>query len=147
MKQAILLFGLFLAMAGSVAAQKSEIYKTSDGAIKGYDAVAYFNAGKPVKGDSRYAYSWKGANWLFASQQNLDLFKASPDKYAPQYGGYCAYGTADGHKAPIDPQAWTVVNGKLYLNYSASVKAMWMKDQPGYIKKADQNWPGIKDKD
>lgn len=147
MKQVILAFGFVLAVAGSVFAQKSEIFMTSDGAIKGYDPVAYFKAGKAVKGDAKFAFTWKGANWLFANQQNLDLFKANPEKYAPQYGGYCAYGTAKGRKAPIDPQAWTVLDGKLYLNYDSDVKATWDKDRPGYIQKADKNWPMIKDKE
>jgi len=147
MKQVILALGLILTITGSLLAQKSEVFTTSDGAIRGYDPVAYFMAGKPVKGDAKFSYTWRGASWHFASQQNLDLFKSNPEKYAPQYGGYCAYGTAKGHKAPIDPQAWTVLNGKLYLNYDADVKATWDKDRPGYIQKADKNWGEIKNKD
>lgn len=147
MKSMIFTFGLVLSLTGSVFAQKSEIFKTSDGAIRGYDAVAYFKDSKAVKGDPKFSYSWRGANWLFANQQDLDLFKATPDKYAPQYGGYCAYGTADGHKASIDPQAWTIVNNKLYLNYSMDVKSEWNKDQAGYIMKADKNWPAVKNKE
>ena len=146
MKKLMLLAGFMMTIVASAIAQRSEVYTTSDGAIHGYDAVAYLKDSKAVKGDAKFAYTWKDAKWLFSSQQNLDLFKASPDKYAPQYGGYCAYGTSQGHKAPTDPQAWTVVDGKLYLNYNTEVLGMWRKDKPGYIQKADKNWPAIKDK-
>jgi len=81
-------------------AQQSEIFATGGKAIKGYDAVAFFKQSKAVKGADSLSYQWKGANWLFASQDDMDAFKAAPEKYAPQYGGYCAYGTAQGHKAP-----------------------------------------------
>lgn len=147
MKKLMLSAGFILTLAVSALAQKSEIYKTSDGAIHGYDAVAYFKQGKAVKGDTRYSYTWKDAKWLFASQQDLDLFKANPEQYAPQYGGYCAYGTSQGHKAPTDPQAFTVAGGKLYLNYDADIRKTWSKDQTGYIQKADKNWPAIKNKE
>jgi YHS domain-containing protein len=147
MQKTLLLAGFILTMAFSAVAQKSEIFSTSDGAVRGYDVVAYFKQDKAVKGDAQYAYTWKDAKWLFASQANLDLFKASPEQYAPQYGGYCAYGTSQGHKAPTDPQTWTVLDGKLYLNYNPSVKTMWVKDKPGYIAKADKNWPALKDKE
>src|SRR5882757_9078285 len=141
MKKLLLLAGFILTVAASAMAQKAEVFTTSDGAIRGYDAVAYFKEGKPVKGDAKFAYTYKGASWRFSSQKNLDLFKTNPDQYAPQYGGYCAYGTSQGHKAPIDPQAWTIVNGKLYLNYSSSIKETWVKDKPGFIQMADKNWP------
>ena len=147
MKQTILTVGFFLMMTVSLLAQKSEVFKTDEGAIKGYDPVAYFKDAKPVKGYKKFAYMWKDADWYFASQQNLDLFKSNPEKYAPQYGGYCAYGTAAGHKASTEPQTWTIVDNKLYLNYNNEVKSMWIKDKPGYIKKANENWPTIKDKE
>jgi YHS domain-containing protein len=147
MKKLLLLAGFIFTVTVSALAQKSEIFKTSDGAIRGYDAVAYFKEGKPVKGDPKFSYTWKDAQWLFSSQKNLDLFKANPDQYAPQYGGYCAYGTSQGHKAPTDPQTFTVVKGKLYLNYNPSVKVMWVKDTIGYITQADKNWPGLKSKE
>ncbi|HEY0680072.1 MAG TPA: YHS domain-containing (seleno)protein [Chitinophagaceae bacterium] len=127
-------------------AQKSEIFVKNGAAIRGYDPVAYFTAGKPVKGDSKFTFSWKGANWQFSSSRNLELFKANPEKYAPQYGGYCAYGMANGYKAPTEPDAWSVVNGKLFLNYDEDVQKTWNKDRPGYIKKADANWPVQKNK-
>lgn len=96
-----------------------------------------------MKGTTTLTYTWKEADWHFANAQNLDAFKADPEKYAPQYGGYCAYGTAEGHKAPTEPDAFTIVKDKLYLNYNNKVKETWRKDQPGYIKKADANWPAV----
>jgi hypothetical protein len=147
MKKLFLLTGFVLSCVMSVLAQKSEIFKTSDGAIRGYDPVAYFKEGRPVKGDPKFTYTWKDSRWMFSSQKNLDLFKANPDQYAPQYGGYCAYGASQGHKATIDPQAWTIVGGKLYLNYDADIKTKWMKDQAGYIRLADKNWGMLKDKE
>lgn len=121
-------------------AQKSVVFVTNGGAIGGYDPVAYFTESKPVKGTAALTYNWQGADWHFASRQHLDAFKAAPEKYAPQYGGYCAYGTSQGYKAPTEPDAWTVVDDKLYLNYNKKVKETWRKDQAGYIKKADANW-------
>ena len=130
-----------------VQAQKSEVFAPSGKAIKGYDPVAFFKVSKPVMGADSLSYSWKGANWLFSNQQNLDSFKTNPEKYAPQYGGYCAYGTSAGHKAPTETDTWTIVNGKLYFNYNGKVKEVWMKNQPALIEKADQQWPGLKDKE
>jgi YHS domain-containing protein len=147
MKQVILFIGGVIATAGSLFAQQSAIFTTSGVAIKGYDAVAYFTESKPVKGDSSFVYHWKDADWNFANKKNQELFKANPEKYAPQYGGYCAYGTANNHKAPTDPMAWTIVDGKLYLNYNNDVKGMWSKDIPGNIKKADKIWPLIENKE
>lgn len=137
---------VLLVSATTALAQTSPVFVKDGNAIRGYDAVAYFTEGKPVLGDSAYSYAWQGANWRFASAQNRDAFKANPEQYAPQYGGYCAYGTADGHKAPTQPDAWTVQDGKLYLNYNTKVKSLWNKDRPGYIQKADTNWPALKDK-
>jgi len=144
MKQILLSTGIFLAMCLTVSAQQNEIFVKDNAAISGYDAVAYFKEGKPVMGSTEFSVTYKGASWLFASKANADLFKANPEKYEPQYGGYCAYGCSQGHKAKTNPDAWTIVNGKLYLNYNTDVKAKWSKDQPGYIKKADANWPKVK---
>lgn len=112
-------------------------------AIKGYDPVAYFTESKPIKGSSDHAFDWNGAEWRFASAANRDLFKADPVKYAPQFGGYCAWAVSRGYTAGIDPEAWKVVNGRLYLNYSAKVQAQWAEDIPGNIAKAEENWPKI----
>jgi hypothetical protein len=112
-------------------------------AVGGYDAVAYHTDGKAVRGDPKITYEWKGATWRFATTKNRELFVAAPEKYAPQYGGYCAYAVSQGYTAKGDPQHWTLVDGKLYLNYNASVKRTWDKDKPGYIKTGDKNWPKV----
>jgi len=140
-----LAFVLFTGLAAK--AQKSEVYVDDGNAIHGFDAVAFFTEHKPVKGTASFAYVYKGANWLFSSQQNLEAFKRMPDSYAPQYGGYCAYGAAQGHKAPTEADTWSIVNGKLYFNYNSSVKKKWVEDQAAMIMKANANWPGIKDKE
>lgn len=135
----------FISIAAS--AQKSEVFTTSDGAIQGYDPVAYFSEHKPVKGDKKYSLSWKSANWYFVNQQNLEAFKSNPVMYAPQYGGYCAYGLANGHKATTEPDAWLISDGKLYLNYNKDVQVKWKQKQSDYIQTADKIWPGLKDKE
>ncbi|MEM8798461.1 MAG: YHS domain-containing (seleno)protein [Pseudomonadota bacterium] len=138
------LLALMVAFIGSVAfAAKPEVYQKKSVAVSGYDTVAYFTAGEPVKGSKEFAYSWNDAEWRFSSQENLDKFKADPAAYAPQYGGYCAYAAAKGKTAPTDPEAWHIHEGKLYLNYSKGIQKKWFKDKPGYIKSADANWPGI----
>ncbi len=112
-------------------------------AIKGYDPVAYFTQGKPAKGDSDFETEWNGATWRFASAAHRDAFRATPEKYAPQYGGYCAWAVSQGYTANIDPAAWKIVSGKLYLNYSADVQKKWERDVPGHITKADTQWPKL----
>lgn len=125
-------------------AAKSEIYSsTFGGAISGYDPVAYFTEKKPVKGNSEYTLNYKGATWKFSSEKNRQAFKNSPQKYTPEYGGYCSYAVANGYTASTDPAAWTIHNGKLYLNYSTGVRAKWSKDIPGNIRKANANWPKV----
>ncbi len=115
----------------------------SDTAINGYDTVAYFTLGKPVKGQDSLVHEWNGAKWKFSSQAHLDLFKASPEKYAPQYGGYCAYGVAQGYLVKVEPDQFTVRDGKLFLNYDADVQAKWLKDVPGYAKTADAKFTSL----
>ena len=115
----------------------------TDTAINGYDTVAYFTVGKPVKGLDSYTTDWMGAKWKFASQANLDLFKANPEKYAPQYGGYCAYGVTKDALVKVEPEQFTVRDGKLYLNYDADVQATWLKDPAGFIKAADAKFPAL----
>jgi YHS domain-containing protein len=114
-----------------------------DTAIVGYDPVAYFKEGKPVKGQDTLVYEWMGAKWKFASQANLDAFKADPEKYAPQYGGYCAYGVAQGYLVKIEPDQFTILDGKLYLNYDADVQAKWRKDPTGFNQQADAKFKDL----
>lgn len=112
-------------------------------AVEGYDVVAYFTEGKPVEGNSDHVAEWKGSKWQFASAENKALFEADPEKYAPQYGGYCAWAVSQGYTASIVPEAWKIVDGKLYLNYSKGVQNTWQQDIPGNIKLANNNWPKI----
>jgi YHS domain-containing protein len=145
MKKTTTLTGFILVLVTLYSfAQTSEVFSNESGAIKGYDPVAFFVESKAVKGTKEFTYEWNGATWHFASKKNKDLFVAKPEKYAPQYGGYCAYGTADGHKAPTETDTWTVDSNKLYFNYNQKVKTLWDKDRVSLIKKADEQWPKIK---
>jgi YHS domain-containing protein len=112
-------------------------------ALDGYDAVAYFKAGKPVQGTAQHAVVWNGATWHFASAENKAAFEANPQAFAPQYGGYCAWAVSEGYTAKGDPNFWRVEDGKLYLNYNASVQKSWEKNIPGHISKGDKNWPTV----
>ncbi len=114
--------------------------------LKGYDPVAYFAEGKPVKGSGEYVYQWMGATWHFSSAEHRDLFAKDPEKYAPQYGGYCAYAVSLGSTSDVDPHAWKIVNGKLYLNLNPDVAKIWSQDIPGNITKADRNWPTLRNR-
>lgn len=147
MKKIILLVSLVLITALQLSAQKSPVFVSSGSAIHGYDAVAYFREGKAVKGSEAFVFEWNGGKWNFSSQQNLDSFKTNSLKYAPQYGGYCAYGMSEGHKAPTDPDAWTIINGKLYFNYNLKVRELWRNKTEERIQIADKNWPLVKDKE
>ena len=120
------------------------LFDTKTGiAIKGYDPVAYFMQNKPVKGVDAYVYEWQGAKWKFANQADLDAFKVNPAKYAPQYGGYCAYGVANDNLVSIEPDKFTIIDGKLYLNYDGDVQTKWLKDTAGYIRKADGKFTAL----
>lgn len=117
----------------------------SDGgiAIRGTDPVAYFTEGRPLPGVQDYAYEWQGVTWLFANAKHRDLFASDPEAYAPQYGGFCAYGVSQGALVSIVPEAWAIVDGKLYLNYSADVQKQWQADIPQYISQANKIWPKL----
>jgi YHS domain-containing protein len=140
--------GLIFQASVSPAAAKDPISTgfLSSLAVSGYDPVAYFTAGKPVEGRGNHEYEWNGATWRFSSAENLSSFKSDPEAYAPQYGGYCAWAVSQGYTASSDPQAWRIVDGKLYLNYSKGVQKTWAQDVPGNIAKGDANWPKVLDK-
>ncbi len=112
-------------------------------AIKGYDPVAYVNQQRPVKGDESWQSTYKGSKFLFANAANRDAFAAQPERYAPQFGGYCAYGTASGYKVDTKPEAFAVVDGKLYLNYNTRVLEIWNEDRKAKISEAEANWPKV----
>lgn len=136
---------LVISVARSIA--QVDYYSNAEGlAINGYDPVAYFLENKPVQGSGHFSYSWQDVKWQFKDQANLDLFKANPEKYSPQFGGYCAYGVSEDHKSPTEPAAFTIVENKLYLNYSLKVKQLWLKDRDNHIVKAEGNWVNLKEK-
>lgn len=111
--------------------------------IKGYDPVAYVSESRPTQGSEAYAYTYKGSKFLFASASNRDAFAKEPDRYAPQFGGYCAYGTAGGYKVDTQPDAFSVIDGKLYLNYNTHVRKLWNVDRAEKIQQAEANWPEV----
>jgi YHS domain-containing protein len=112
-------------------------------ALKGHDAVAYHLEGRAVRGRAVFTAHWAGARWRFASEANRAAFAADPARYAPAYGGFCAYAVARGYVAPIDPAAWRIIEGRLYLNYDLATRELWARDIPGEIARADANWPGL----
>jgi YHS domain-containing protein len=132
-------------MAASPAAAVSPVNKTFFGgvAIDGYDPVAYFTMGRAVEGSKQFSIEWRGATWRFVSARHRDRFVEAPESYAPQYGGYCAWAVAHGSTADIDPQMWTIHEGKLYLNYDREIQAKWLLDKVGLIERADAEWPQI----
>ncbi|PNV74572.1 YHS domain-containing (seleno)protein [Leptospira inadai] len=132
---------LLFVLACSARQAVDPVFK-ADGlvAIRGYDPVSYFSDNKAVAGDDKFQTTWNGAKWKFSSRKNMDAFKKKPENFAPQYGGYCAYAMRDGETYEIDPNAWKIVEGKLYLNYNEKVNGFWSRDIPGNIKKADDQW-------
>lgn len=129
--------------AGGARADTAPVYSRDGIAINGFDPVAYFTRKTHVPGKSAHMVDWRGARWLFASIENRSEFEADPQIFAPQYGGYCAFAMAHGAIAKTDPDAWTVYEGKLNLNYSLAVRDQWGQDIPTYIKRANSHWPGI----
>jgi YHS domain-containing protein len=123
---------------------RNPVYYTENGvALDGQDVVSYFTQNKPVTGNKKYSYKWQGANWMFSSAANRDLFAQNPTKYAPAYGGYCAKAASDGNLATTEATAWEIRNGKLYLNYSAEAQKEWLQDTPKKIVLANKNFPKI----
>ncbi len=112
-------------------------------AVSAYDTVSYFTEGMAVKGKKEFKINYKGVQWYFKNQENLDIFQIEPEKYIPQYGGYCAWAIAQGYTANGNPKYWDIVNGKLYLNYNESIQRKWRKNIEGFIKIANKNWPDV----
>lgn len=115
-------------------------------ALRGYDPVAYFDGGTPTKGVETISATYNGVRYLFASEAHRKAFQADPVRYLPEFGGFCAIGTSFGEKVDADPETGRVINGKLYVNYDQRAQALFNKDVPGTISRADQNWPTVKDK-
>lgn len=135
-----LLLALGLVLSSGCASLEHHTFSDEDGAIRGYDPVAYFTESRPVFGRSDITARHDGAVYHFASEENRELFEARPTYYAPQYGGYCAYAMSKGFVVSSDPNAWTIHNDKLYLNFSLSVRKTWLKRKAEYIEKADRHW-------
>lgn len=141
-RRGFLIIALGAAAAGTLSAAPA--FAKEPLALTGYDPVSYFSSRAPVKGTSAVTAQHRGLTYRFANAENRDAFVANPGKYAPQYDGYCAYGVARGYKVGVDPLAYKIVKGKLYVNYSRSVQRTWSRDVPGYISKAEANWPGLR---
>lgn len=139
-------FLIVLATTPLFAAEEPVFTGGGDYAINGYDSVAYHLEMKPVKGDSEFVAEWNGAMWRFKSADNRDLFESDPERWAPKYGGYCAWAVSNNYTAKTDPKAWSIVDDRLYLNYSRNVRRKWSKDIPGNIKRGDANWPAVLNK-
>lgn len=142
---ALATLALPVSLTPAAFAEKAPVYTGlfSNLAIDGHDPVAYFTEGKPVKGSKDFSTEYQGAEFRFASQANLDAFLADPQKYAPQYGGYCAWAAAQNKTAPGKAEYWAIVDDKLYLNFSKKVQDDWNEDREGFITKADENWPDL----
>jgi YHS domain-containing protein len=137
----LLIASVATGVASVTAGSEQSVNRTSAGvAIDGYDPVAYFASGAAIEGSEQYRVVVAGTVYYFVSAGNRDRFAADPEKFAPQYGGFCAYAVSRGYTAPIDPEAWKIVDGKLYLNYSKRVQRTWEEDVPGNVRKADANW-------
>ncbi|MBC8793734.1 MAG: YHS domain protein [Tagaea sp. CACIAM 22H2] len=134
---------IFLVLACVRPAAADAVFAENGVAVRGTDVVAYFTVGDVVPGKPEFRHDWNGAAWHFASAQNRDAFAADPQRYAPQYGGFCAWAVANNYTAPIDPEAWRIVDGKLYLNYSRFVQLRWDMSRAANISKADANWPAL----
>ena len=132
-----------VAAAPTESATLPAVYVQDAVAIAGADPVAYFTEGAYVPGSAEFTHEWSGATWQFASAENRDAFASDPAQYAPQYGGFCAWAVSQGYTAAVDPEAWRIVDDKLYLNYDKNIQARWEQDVPGNIAKADANWPDV----
>lgn len=140
-KFAVLIFFVSLTAAQCLAVDA--VNKKKGVAIHGYDPVAFFTEGRAVEGDKRITHRWMDAEWRFSSPENRDLFAADPEKYAPQYGGYCAYAASQNRIYDANPKYWRIVDGKLYLNYNSTAQNRWEEDLPSNIAAGDRHWPGL----
>lgn len=131
------------AVRPAFAGKNAYVFNTGGMAINGYDPVAYFTQGGPVQGSMKHALKWEGAMWVFASKANEEAFMMNPRAYAPAYGGYCAYAMSKGAIATTEPDAWTIHDGRLYLNFNTTVRGIWSEDIPGNVVLANGYWPSI----
>lgn len=144
LKQSLL--GLLLTIGFTLGAHAADPIRTTlfgNLAVEGYDTVAYFIDNKATKGKKDFQFEWHGANWRFSSEEHLNLFKQMPEKYAPQYGGYCAWAVSNNSTAGIDPEQFSIVEGRLYLNYNKSIQEQWLPEKEKRIEQADKYWPRL----
>jgi hypothetical protein len=132
-----------LAVAPMARAAEPRVFQSRSGTINGIDPVAYFDGNGPVAGNPRITHDWEGATWQFATVDNRDAFAAEPDRFAPAFGGYCAYAASRGYLAPTIPEAWSIHEGRLYLNASLRARRLWTNELPGVIALGEANWPAI----
>ncbi len=133
------------ALPRAALARTPRIYAEDGVAVDGTDVVAYFTEGRPVSGSPDITHDWNGATWRFSSRENRDAFAADPAKYAPQFGGYCAWAVSEGYTASTTPEAWKIVDGRLYLNYSRRIQRRWERNIPRHIASGNANWPKVLD--
>ncbi len=138
-----LLGTVLLGLSALVFAGHDTDTDSNDVVLAGHDAVAYFTQGKPVKGSADYTAVYNGAIYRFSSVENRDSFRENPARYAPQYGGFCAYGMTFGKKFEVDGKAFEIVDGKLYVNKNQDVYKAWVKDIPKHISEANAQWPQV----
>ena len=137
------LFSLGAGLALLPAPLAARIFAEDGLAVRGTDVVAYFTEGRPRPGRSEFEHEWRGARWRFATAAHRDAFAADPARYAPAYGGFCAFAVSEGYTAPIDPAAWRIVEGRLFLNYDGGVQRRWERDMARRIARGDANWPRL----
>ncbi len=147
MNRLLMLIATALLFTTSAWASEPQVYTglLSNTGAGGYDTVSYFETGEPTKGSSEYTTQYLGATWRFSSAENLARFEDNPERYAPAYGGYCAWAVSQGYLAKGDPKHWSIQDGRLYLNYNQSVQDKWLEGPDGFIRQADANWPKVLD--
>jgi len=147
MRVAIVVVGVPVVAAGNLGAQEADpVNTTKEGlAIKGYDPVAYFTLSKAYRGKPDITYEWRGATWRFVNEEHRELFAGNPEKYAPQYGGYCAWAVSRGSTADIDPHAWVIHDDRLFLNLNGFIGTVFRLGIKGNVAKADENWPEVRE--
>jgi len=146
MTKLLLLSTVLVALSAVVSAKELRNLDGNGVAIQGYDPVAFFLDGRPIKGDPQFQSQYRGAKYYFSNGAHKAVFDKEPAKYEPQFGGYCAYGASRGNKAPVKIEAWQIVDGRLLMQYDLDIKSKFNQDQQQNLRKADQNWPGLVEK-
>ena len=146
MKKLLLVFTMLVVVSAIMSAKELQNLDGNGVAIQGYDPVAFFLDGRPIKGNPQFQSQYHGAKYYFANGEHKASFDKEPAKYEPQFGGYCAYGASRGNKAPVKIETWQIVDGRLLMQYDLDVKSKFNQDQQQNLRKADQNWLGLVEK-